>query len=127
MRDGRGVGPKKDHIYLHLDHLDPAMLHERLPYSRNRHEFSPASRWHDGSLRSPCCTTAHYCMGGIPGKLYGEAIRPSGGDPDATVPGLMAAGEAACVSVHGANNSAATRFSISSCSVVRQPCVAPKN
>ena len=78
-------------------------------------------------MRLRCANTAHYCMDGIPANYHGEAIRPSDGNPDATVPGLMAVGEAACVSVHGANKLGCNRFSISSCSAVRQPCVAPKN
>ena len=101
IREGRGVGPKKDHIYLHLDHLDPVMLHERLPgISESARVFSGVDVTRQPI---PVLPTAHYCMGGIPANYHGEAIRPSSGDPDATVRGLMAAGEAACVSVHGAN------------------------
>ncbi len=101
IREGRGVGPKKDHIYLHLDHLDPTMLHERLPgISESARVFSGVDVTRQPI---PVLPTAHYCMGGIPANYHGEAIRPSNGNPDATVPGLMAAGEAACVSVHGAN------------------------
>jgi succinate dehydrogenase / fumarate reductase flavoprotein subunit len=101
IREGRGVGPKKDHIYLHLDHLDPAMLHERLPgISESARVFSGVDVTRQPI---PVLPTAHYCMGGIPANYHGEAIRPSSGCPDATVSGLMAAGEAACVSVHGAN------------------------
>lgn len=101
IREGRGVGPKRDHIYLHLDHLDPAMLHERLPgISESARIFSGVDVTRQPI---PVLPTAHYCMGGIPANYHGEVIRPSGGNPDATVPGLMAAGEAACVSVHGAN------------------------
>ena len=101
IREGRGVGPKKDHIYLHLDHLDPVMLHERLPgISESARVFSGVDVTRQPI---PVLPTAHYCMGGIPANYHGEAIRPSSGYPDATVRGLMAAGEAACVSVHGAN------------------------
>ena len=101
IREGRGVGPKKDHIYLHLDHLDPAMLHERLPgISESARVFSGVDVTRQPI---PVLPTAHYCMGGIPANYHGEAIRPTDGNPDATVPGLMAVGEAACVSVHGAN------------------------
>jgi succinate dehydrogenase / fumarate reductase flavoprotein subunit len=101
IREGRGVGPKKDHIYLHLDHLDPAMLHERLPgISESARIFSGVDVTRQPI---PVLPTAHYCMGGIPANYHGEVISPSAGDADATVPGLMAAGEAACVSVHGAN------------------------
>ena len=99
--EGRGVGPKKDHIYLHLDHLDPVMVHERLPgISESARVFSGVDV---ARQPIPVLPTAHYCMGGIPANYHGEAIRPSSGYPDATVRGLMAAGEAACVSVHGAN------------------------
>jgi succinate dehydrogenase / fumarate reductase, flavoprotein subunit len=101
IREGRGVGPKKDHIYLHLDHLDPAMLHVRLPgISESARVFSGVDVTRQPI---PVLPTAHYCMGGIPANYHGDAIRPSNGNPDATVPGLMAIGEAACVSVHGAN------------------------
>src|SRR5450830_653407 len=101
IREGRGVGKDKDHIYLHLDHLDPAMLHERLPgISESARVFSGVDVTRQ---LIPVLPTAHYCMGGIPANSHGEAIRPSDGNPDATVPGLMALGEAACVSVHGAN------------------------
>ena len=101
IREGRGVGPKKDHIYLHLDHLDPVMVHERLPgISESARVFSGVDVTRQPI---PVLPTAHYCMGGIPANYHGEAIRPSSGYPDATVRGLMAAGEAACVSVHGAN------------------------
>jgi succinate dehydrogenase / fumarate reductase, flavoprotein subunit len=101
IREGRGVGPKKDHIYLHLDHLEPAMLHERLPgISESARIFSGVDVTRQPI---PVLPTAHYCMGGIPANYHGEAISAAGGNPDATVPGLMAIGEAACVSVHGAN------------------------
>jgi len=101
IREGRGVGPSKDHIYLHLDHLDPAMVRERLPgISESAKTFAGV----DVSRQPiPVLPTAHYCMGGIPANYLGEAISAAGGDPDAVVPGLMAIGEAACVSVHGAN------------------------
>ena len=101
IREGRGVGPKKDHIYLHLDHLDPKMLAERLP------GITESAKIFAGvDLRRqpiPVIPTAHYNMGGIPTNHFGEAISPHGGDPDATVSGLMAIGETACASVHGAN------------------------
>ncbi|MEP6839595.1 MAG: succinate dehydrogenase flavoprotein subunit, partial [Bradyrhizobium sp.] len=101
IREGRGVGPKKDHIYLHLDHLDAAMLHERLPgISESARIFSGVDVTRQPI---PVLPTAHYCMGGIPANYHGEAIRPYNGNSDATVSGLMAIGEAACVSVHGAN------------------------
>jgi succinate dehydrogenase / fumarate reductase, flavoprotein subunit len=101
IREGRGVGPKKDHIFLHLDHLDPSILHERLPgISESARVFSGVDVTRQPI---PVLPTAHYCMGGIPANYHGEAISPTNGNPDATVVGLMAAGEAACVSVHGAN------------------------
>ena len=101
IREGRGVGPRKDHIFLHLDHLGAELLHERLP------GISESARIFAGvdvtKQPIPVLPTAHYCMGGIPTNYHGEVLCPRGGDPDAVVPGLMAAGEAACVSVHGAN------------------------
>ena len=101
IREGRGVGPNKDHIYLHLDHLDPAMLHERLPgISKSARIFSGVDVTRQPI---PVLPTAHYCMGGIPANYHGEAISAAAGNPDTTIPGLMAVGEAACVSVHGAN------------------------
>jgi succinate dehydrogenase / fumarate reductase, flavoprotein subunit len=101
IREGRGVGPNKDHIHLHLDHLDPAILRERLPgISESARIFSGVDVTRQPI---PVLPTAHYCMGGIPTSYHGEALNPVNGNPDATVIGLMAAGEAACVSVHGAN------------------------
>ncbi len=101
IREGRGVGPKKDHIYLHLDHLDPKILAERLPgITESAHIFAGIDLRREPI---PVLPTVHYNMGGIPTNYHGEAINPRGGDPDATVPGLMAIGEAACASVHGAN------------------------
>jgi succinate dehydrogenase / fumarate reductase flavoprotein subunit len=101
IREGRGVGPNKDHIFLHLDHLDPAILRERLPgISESARVFSGVDVTRQPI---PVLPTAHYCMGGIPANYHGEAISPTNSNPDATVIGLMAVGEAACVSVHGAN------------------------
>ena len=101
IREGRGVGKNKDHIFLHLDHLDPKVLHERLP------GISDSARIFAGvdvtKEPIPVLPTAHYNMGGIPTNYHGEVLTKVGGDPDAVVPGLMALGEAACVSVHGAN------------------------
>jgi succinate dehydrogenase / fumarate reductase flavoprotein subunit len=101
IREGRGVGPLKDHIFLHLDHLDPKMLHERLP------GISETSRIFAGvdvtKEPIPIVPTAHYNMGGIPTNFQGEVVTKAGDDPDSVVPGLMAVGEAGCVSVHGAN------------------------
>ena len=101
IREGRGVGPKKDHIYLHLDHLDPKILHERLPgISETAKVFAGVDVT---KAPIPVLPTVHYNMGGIPTNLHGEVVTVHGENPDAIVPGLMAVGEAACVSVHGAN------------------------
>ncbi|MEM6850248.1 MAG: succinate dehydrogenase flavoprotein subunit [Pseudomonadota bacterium] len=101
IREGRGVGANKDHIHLHLDHLDPALLAERLP------GISESARVFAGvdvtKAPIPVLPTVHYNMGGIPTNYHGEVLTKAGGDPDKVVPGLMAIGEAACVSVHGAN------------------------
>jgi succinate dehydrogenase / fumarate reductase flavoprotein subunit len=101
IREGRGVGPDKDHIYLHLDHLDPKILHERLP------GITESSRIFAGvDLRRqpiPVLPTVHYNMGGIPTNYHGEVVTLKDGNPDTIVPGLLAVGEGACVSVHGAN------------------------
>jgi succinate dehydrogenase / fumarate reductase flavoprotein subunit len=101
VREGRGVGPKKDHIFLHLDHLDPKIIHQRLPgISESARIFAGVDVTRQPIPVSP---TVHYNMGGIPTNYHGEVLTKVNGDPDATVPGLMAVGEAACVSVHGAN------------------------
>ncbi|MBS0296465.1 MAG: succinate dehydrogenase flavoprotein subunit [Proteobacteria bacterium] len=101
VREGRGVGPNKDHIFLHLDHLDPKIIHERLP------GITESARVFAGvdvtKQPIPVLPTVHYNMGGIPTNYHGEVLTKSGADPDKVVPGLMAVGEAACVSVHGAN------------------------
>jgi succinate dehydrogenase / fumarate reductase, flavoprotein subunit len=101
IREGRGVGPRKDHILLHLDHLDPAVLHERLPgITESARIFAGVDLTREPI---PVLPTVHYNMGGIPTNYHGEALDPRRGGPDATVPGLMAVGEAGCASVHGAN------------------------
>ncbi|MDF1721525.1 MAG: succinate dehydrogenase flavoprotein subunit [Minwuia sp.] len=101
IREGRGVGKDKDHIFLHLDHLDPAIIAERLPgISESAHIFAGVDV---NKEAIPVLPTVHYNMGGIQTNYKGEVLTLRDGDPDATVPGLMAAGEAACVSVHGAN------------------------
>ncbi|PWB83902.1 MAG: fumarate reductase (quinol) flavoprotein subunit, partial [Methylocystaceae bacterium] len=101
IREGRGVGKHKDHIHLHLEHLDPAILHERLPgISESSKIFAGVDVTREPI---PVLPTVHYNMGGIPTNFHGEALRRRGDDPDVVVPGLMAIGEAACVSVHGAN------------------------
>ncbi|WP_416897773.1 MAG: succinate dehydrogenase flavoprotein subunit [Minwuia sp.] len=101
IREGRGVGKDSDHIFLHLDHLDPAIIAERLP------GISESARIFAGvdvnKEPIPVLPTVHYNMGGIQTNYRGEVLTLKDGDPDAVVPGLMAAGEAACVSVHGAN------------------------
>ncbi len=101
MREGRGVGKDGDHIHLHLDHIDPAVLHERLPGITETGKIFAGVDLTRQPL--PVTPTVHYNMGGIPTNFHGEVIRIKDGDPDATVPGLFAVGEAACVSVHGAN------------------------
>src|SRR5271163_1593052 len=101
IREGRGVGKNKDHIFLHLDHLDPKVLHERLPgISESARTFAGVDVTKEPI---PVLPTVHYNMGGIPTNYHGEVLTKVDGDPDATVSGLMALGEAACVSVHGAN------------------------
>jgi succinate dehydrogenase / fumarate reductase flavoprotein subunit len=101
IREGRGVGPNKDHIFLHLDHLDPKVLHQRLPgISETAKIFAGV----DVTKQPiPVLPTVHYNMGGIPTNYHGEVLTKVGADADSVVPGLMAVGEAACVSVHGAN------------------------
>jgi succinate dehydrogenase / fumarate reductase, flavoprotein subunit len=101
IREGRGVGLKKDHIFLHLDHLDPKVLHERLPgITESAKIFAGVDLTREPI---PVLPTVHYNMGGIPTNYHGEVLDPTAGDPDRIVPGLMAVGEAACASVHGAN------------------------
>src|SRR5918993_690719 len=101
IRAGRGVGKGNDHIYLHLDHLDPKILHERLPgISESAKIFAGVDVTKEPI---PVIPTVHYNMGGIPTNYHGEVVTLKNGNPDHVVPGLMAIGEAACVSVHGAN------------------------
>jgi succinate dehydrogenase / fumarate reductase flavoprotein subunit len=101
IREGRGVGKLKDHIFLHLDHLDPAVLHERLPgISESARIFAGVDVTREPI---PIVPTVHYNMGGIATNYHGEAVIKKDGNNDFVVPGLMALGEAACVSVHGAN------------------------
>jgi succinate dehydrogenase / fumarate reductase flavoprotein subunit len=101
IREGRGVGPKKDHIFLHLDHLDPKILAERLPgITESARIFAGVDLTREPV---PIVPTAHYNMGGIATNYHGEALTKKDGNPDHVVPGMMALGEAACVSVHGAN------------------------
>jgi succinate dehydrogenase / fumarate reductase flavoprotein subunit len=101
IREGRGVGKGHDHIYLHLEHLGAETLELRLPgISETSKIFAGVDVTREPI---PVLPTVHYNMGGIPTNLHGEVLRPTAGHPDATVQGLMAIGEAACVSVHGAN------------------------
>jgi succinate dehydrogenase / fumarate reductase flavoprotein subunit len=101
IREGRGCGPLKDHIMLHLEHLDPKVLHERLPgISETAKIFAGVEVTKEPI---PILPTVHYNMGGIPTNYHAEMIAPTASDPEHVVPGLMAIGEAACVSVHGAN------------------------
>jgi len=101
IREGRGVGAETDHIHLHLDHLDPDVLAERLPgISESAKIFAGVDVTKEPI---PVVPTVHYNMGGIPTNYHGEVLNPSEEDPDRIVSGLYAVGEAACVSVHGAN------------------------
>jgi succinate dehydrogenase / fumarate reductase, flavoprotein subunit len=98
--EGRGCGPRRDHILLHLEHLDAAMLAERLPGIRDTARLFAGVDLTRAPI--PVAPTAHYNMGGIPTNYHGEALAPSQDNPERVMPGLMAVGEAACVSVHGA-------------------------
>ncbi|AQX27234.1 succinate dehydrogenase flavoprotein subunit [Bartonella sp. Raccoon60] len=101
IREGRGVGAKKDHIHLVLNHIDPAILHERLPgISESARIFAGVDLTKEPI---PVLPTVHYNMGGIPTNYYGEVLNPTLDSPDRVQPGLMAVGEAGCASVHGAN------------------------
>jgi len=101
IREGRGVGAQKDHIHLHLEHLGAAVIHERLPgIAETARIFAGVDVTREPI---PVLPTVHYNMGGIPCNVHGEVVTLRDGSPDAVVPGLMAIGEAACVSVHGAN------------------------
>jgi len=101
MREGRGVGADKDHMYLHLEHLGPDVIHERLPgISETAKVFAGVDVTKEPI---PVLPTVHYNMGGIPTNHHGEVVTLKDGNPDQVVPGLMAIGECACVSVHGAN------------------------
>jgi succinate dehydrogenase / fumarate reductase flavoprotein subunit len=101
IREGRGVGPQKDHIHLHLEHLGPDVIKERLPGIAETARIFAGVDVNREPI--PVLPTVHYNMGGIPCNVHGEVVTLRNGDPDAVVPGLMAVGEAACVSVHGAN------------------------
>lgn len=101
IREGRGVGKDKDHMFLHLDHIDPKILAERLPGITETGKVFAGVDLTRQPL--PVVPTVHYNMGGIPTNYHGEVVTLQNGDPDHVVPGLFAVGEAACVSVHGAN------------------------
>ena len=101
IREGRGVGSENDHIFLHLEHLGSDVLHKRLPgITETAKIFSGVDATKEPI---PVLPTVHYNMGGVPTNFHGEVLRPTADSPDAVCPGLMAIGEAACVSVHGAN------------------------
>ena len=101
INEGRGVGPDKDHIHLHLEHLGAEVIDERLPgIAETSKIFCDVDVTREPI---PVIPTAHYCMGGIPTNYKGEVLRPTANDSEAIAPGLMAVGEAGCVSVHGAN------------------------
>ena len=101
IREGRGVGDDNDHILLHLEHLGEDVLHKRLPgITETARIFAGVDATQEPI---PVLPTVHYNMGGIPTNYHGEVLRPTLNDPDAICPGLMSIGEAACVSVHGAN------------------------
>jgi succinate dehydrogenase / fumarate reductase flavoprotein subunit len=101
IREGRGVGEHKDHIFLHLEHLGADVLHHRLPgITETARIFSGVDATKEPL---PVLPTVHYNMGGIPTNYHGEVLRPTADNPDAVCPGLMAIGECASVSVHGAN------------------------
>lgn len=101
IREGRGVGPNKDHINLHLDHLGADVIHSRLPGIADSAEIFAGVDVDKEPI--PVLPTVHYNMGGIPTNYHGEVVHKVDGNPDKVVPGLFAIGEAACVSVHGAN------------------------
>ncbi|KAI0561944.1 succinate dehydrogenase (Complex II) flavoprotein subunit precursor [Gracilaria domingensis] len=101
IREGRGVGRDRDHIFLHLDHLEPSVLKERLPGITETAKVFAGVDVHKEPI--PVLPTVHYNMGGIPTNWRGEVLSPKDGDPNHVIPGLLAAGEAACASVHGAN------------------------
>ena len=101
IREGRGVGKEKDHIFLHLDHVPADVLAQRLPGITETGKIFAGVDLTKKPL--PVVPTVHYNMGGIPTNYHGEVVQLRDGNPDAVVPGLFAVGEAACVSVHGAN------------------------
>ena len=101
IREGRGVGEHKDHIFLHLEHLGAEVIHERLPGIAETAKIFAGVDVTKQPI--PVLPTVHYNMGGVPANVQGEVVTLKNGNPESVVPGLMAVGEAACVSVHGAN------------------------
>ena len=101
IREGRGVGPEADHIFLHLEHLGPEVIEERLPGIAETARIFAGVDVNRAPI--PVLPTVHYNMGGVPALLTGEVVTRRDNDAESVVPGLMAVGEAACVSVHGAN------------------------
>ena len=125
IREGRGCGPNKDYIELHVEHLDPKVIHERLP------GIAETARIFAGvdvtRQPIPILPTCHYNMGGIPTNYHCEVMTVKDGDPDTVVPGLMAIGEAACVSACTAPTAwAPTRCSTSWCSAAPPPTASPR-
>ena len=101
IREGRGVGEHQDHIFLHLEHLGAEVIHERLPGIAETAKIFAGVDVTKQPI--PVLPTVHYNMGGVPANVQGEVVTLKNGNPESVVPGLMAVGEAACVSVHGAN------------------------
>jgi succinate dehydrogenase / fumarate reductase flavoprotein subunit len=101
IREGRGVGEHKDHIFLHLEHLGAEVIHERLPGIAETAKIFAGVDVTKQPI--PVLPTVHYNMGGVPANFHGEVVTLKNGDAESVVAGLMAVGEAACVSVHGAN------------------------
>ena len=101
INEGRGCGPDKDHILLHLEHLGAELLHERLPVISETAKIFAGVDVNKDPI--PVIPTVHYNMGGVPTNIHGEVVTVRDGNPEAGLPGLMAIGEAACVSVHGSN------------------------
>ena len=101
IREGRGVGANGDHIHLDLTHLDPKVIHERLPGIAETAKIFAGVDVEKQPI--PVLPTVHYNMGGLQTNYHGEVVTKKDGNPDSVVPGLYSIGEAACVSVHGAN------------------------
>ena len=124
IREGRGVGPQKDHIHLHLDHLAPTACWQRLPgITETAKIFAGVDATKEPI---PVLPTVHYNMGGMPTNYCGEALRPTEGEPDAVQPGLMAVGEAAAPRCTAPTGSAPTRCSTSSSSAAPRRSAPPR-